>query len=229
MQTYDRLVRYNKGQPSGSSATPVPSTESSSTAALAKPLMRSRVDGSGARSPHRDGEDSGGRRSHAAGDPERSRKRRRFSSHPPDDPGSEATASGQDSERRYPRKGQHSRRRHGGLPEMERRRDEASHKSDRPARNGGRRSSERHNRDASRAEHGCLTGRAAASSESAGCQGDAADAPFEKQFQPGGRTNRQAVAGKPAALRSEAELADLRARALAALQARRQVAGPGVS
>ncbi|KAK9907273.1 hypothetical protein WJX75_000407 [Coccomyxa subellipsoidea] len=100
MQTYDRLVRYNKGQPSGSSATPVPSTESSSTAALANSLVRSRVDSSGARSPQRDGEDIGGRRSYAAGDPERSRKKRRFSSHPPDDPGSEATASGQDSERR---------------------------------------------------------------------------------------------------------------------------------
>ncbi|EIE26155.1 hypothetical protein COCSUDRAFT_40298 [Coccomyxa subellipsoidea C-169] len=107
MQTYDRLVRYkDPRQAAASSPTPVPSTDSSSTAALLEPLPRSRAGSAVAGAPRPTVEDpqpSSGHRGNRGGSPELSRKRRRFSSRPPEEAGSDGAVGGRESDSRHPR------------------------------------------------------------------------------------------------------------------------------
>ncbi len=225
MQTYDRLVRYkDPRQTAASSPTPVPSTESSSTAALLEPLPRSRAGSAVAGAPRpvvEDPQPSSGHRGKRGGSPELSRKRRRFSSRPPEEAGSDAAVGGRKSDRWHRERGYSRERRHRS-PERERRRNGEAH---RPEGSRGRLESDRHNRSRSTAEHGSSAARDQVPSRQK----------LEGAYDPSGRelqqqrdksirrtdeSSKKDGADRPAAPRGEDELADLRSRALAALQAR---------
>ncbi|BDA50857.1 probable E3 ubiquitin-protein ligase IE61 at N-terminal half [Coccomyxa sp. Obi] len=234
MQTYDRLVQYHTRPPAAaSSPVTVPSTESSSAAVNGAPFHHSRVGGSADRSPmRREGAAVDRGRDHHSNTPERSRKRRRFSSHPPEDTESEMTASRRESDRR--RGYMHRQEAHDdGFGAREERR--GHRRDDSAARSGHRERAchERPGRADSRTERSqTRSGRDAQSREERHERRRRADGSREgargKVQRPHGvcRSSTE-PAGAGSSDRGEDVLADLRARALAALQARKQAAEQG--